>query len=412
VGFAIRHVCQGIDGMRYRDFDLKLSGSDNNFYVEVIASPRSARTEPIPFHLENDEIDIWRKKAAAGLSIRQVTRTLGISLFNAVFPREVLSIWTQSCVDACSAHPLRLRLDIRSAELARVPWEIMHDGHGYLTLTNSMAMVRCSLNRRWFGADKSAGPLNILLVTAAPRDTISLPNIERETESIVDVLSSLRADAKIARVDIIRGAKRERLQATLARTDYHVLHYIGHGAFENDNGYLLFEDEQGRTEPLDAETLSAFFADAPLRLLFLNSCDTAIASATDPFMGVAPASLIAGVPAIVAMQGSVLDSVAAQFAHRFYENLASQRPLEFCMSEARKAINNTTGAEWSLPVLFSNSEDGLLWSRDLPHIGASISPQPAGSTGPKFVVNVQGKQNTIGETITQNIYYALNETDE
>src|SRR5262245_21398796 len=376
----------GRNRMGYRDFDLKLSGAADDYYVEVIASPQSARTNPIPFQLDRVEIDSWKKNAALGLSIRQTTRTLGQALFNAVFPREVLSIWTETRSDANSDQPLRLRLDIRSLELANVPWEVMHDGTGFLSLTNSIAVVRFSQGRRWQHQHGRSGPLKVLLLTTAPRDVSALPNIEREAESILEVLRELRAEGKIERVDIIRGANRQRLQGKMACVDYHVLHYIGHGEFQNDKGSLIFENENGRSEPLDAETLSAFFADAPLRLLFLNSCETAVTSVTDTFAGVAHASLLGGVPAVVAMHGAVLDSAAAQFARRFYESLAAQKPIEFCMTEGRKVINNTGGADWSIPVLFSNSPDGLLWSVETGKVpSASLPASLSTVNSPKFV---------------------------
>jgi len=400
--------------MPYRDFDLKLSGTGNDgYYVEAIGSPHSIRSNPVRLQLPHEEIESWRVSLRQGIANRKTTVTLGRHLFEALFPREILRIWEANRSDVDSRNALRLRLDVRSAELALVPWEIIHDGRGYIAMTRDTPLVRCSYDHRQVKATANTLPLNILLIVATPRDSPVLPNIESEVELIESGIAGLKHDRKVGRVDIIRRATRQRLQDQLAVSDYHVLHYMGHGTFENDKGYLVFENENGFAERVSGETVSYFFGDAPLRLLFLNACNTAVASDAESFLGVAHAALVAGVPAIVAMQDAVPDSVAAKFARQFYETLAMDQPLECCMVEGRKAISGEISADWSIPVLFSNADEGLLWT-PRPAKWDDVDSGPYTRASPHQVVIegdsntvVQGNGNVVGKNISKisHVYY-------
>jgi hypothetical protein len=390
--------------MSYKNFDLKLSGErQHGFFVEVLQSPQSLRSNPVRLILPEAEIAAWKSDVKVGLVTRAQTLTLGRHLFEALFPREILRIWESSMIEVDRKNPLRLRLDIRSAELTVVPWEIIHDGRGYIAMTGLTPLVRCSHDRRQVGPNENTFPLNILMVVSQPSDLQALPNIEREASLIEAGISNLVKDRKVGRVDVIRNATRQRVQNQLMKDNYHVLHYMGHGIFENDKGYLIFEDENGHSERVDGETASYFFGEAPLRLLFLNSCETAVASQTESFLGTAQAALVAGVPAVVAMQDSIVDSVAAKFAQGFYQTLADERTLEFCMAEARKAINSEQGSDWAIPVLFSNASEGLLWQPE--HIKQDeILNESGADLRPHVLIYQEGEGNIVADTVNQQTY--------
>jgi hypothetical protein len=398
--------------MAYKDFDLKLSGErQQGFFVEVLQSPQFLRSNPVRLLLPEAEIAVWKSTIRVGLGTRTQTLTLGRHLFEALFPREILRIWESSMIEVDRRNPLRLRLDIRSAELTVVPWEIIHDGRGYLAMTGLTPLVRCSHDWRQVGPIEKTLPLNILMVVSQPSDAQALPNIERESRLIEAGISNLVKDRKVGRVDVIRKATRQRVQDQLAKNDYHVLHYMGHGIFENDKGYLIFEDENGRSERVDGETASYFFGGAPLRLLFLNSCETAVASQAESFLGTAQAALAAGVPAVVAMQDSIVDGVAAKFAQEFYQTLAAERTLEFCMAEARKAINSEQGADWAIPVLFSNASEGLLWQPERVKQDEILNAPEAGLR-PDFFIYQEGEGNIVAENVNQQTTYNLVESSK
>jgi len=117
-----------------------------------------------------------------------------------------------------------------------------------------------------------------------------------------------------------------------------------------------------------------------MRLVFLNACDTAKATkqkGQDPFAGVATAMIMAGIPAVVAMQFPITDKAAVSFAGTFYPRIVSGYPVDAAVAEGRKAIKlaDPSTMEWATPVLFMRSPDGVLFDIKKP-IPAKPLPNP------------------------------------
>ena len=101
-----------------------------------------------------------------------------------------------------------------------------------------------------------------------------------------------------------------------------------------------------------------------LRLVVLNSCDTARAIATDRFSSTASALMRRGIPAVVAMQYEISDQAAITFARGFYTALAVQHPVDQAVTRARRAIKlaRRNTLEWATPVLYLRSPTGALFN--------------------------------------------------
>jgi hypothetical protein len=157
----------------------------------------------------------------------------------------------------------------------------------------------------------------------------------------------------------------EALQRRLRREEYHVLHFVGHGAFDEQaqDGVLLFEDLEGRGNPVTGESLGVLLHDhESLRLVVLNACEGARTSSTDPFAGAAQSLVRKGIPAVIAMQFEISDGAAITLAGEFYSAVADGYPVDAALSEARKAIFTRVNAvEWATPVLYMRSPDGRIF---------------------------------------------------
>lgn len=344
--------------MPYEQFEIKLAGDETSgYYAEVLHAPSLQRTNHRQLDLPAAEIRAWKQALADDRATARDTLRVGTRLFAALFSGDILRLWESSRGSIHNGGGLRVRLDIRSPALAAVPWEIMHDGHVYLAQTITTPIVRCLSNhRRPRYRDGSSTP-NVLLVTATPRNATALPNVDAEAAAILHNLYRLRKRREIGYCDLLSHATRESLQAKLREADYDIVHYVGHGVFDGSRGYLVLEDETGRADLIDSATLGVFLTDTSVRLLFLNCCETAVPSVVESTQGVAEATLVIGVPAVVAMSTVVRDDVAAEFARVFYEVLVQRRSLEFCMTEARKGITRYHAPYWAIPVLFTNLVD-------------------------------------------------------
>ena len=107
------------------------------------------------------------------------------------------------------------------------------------------------------------------------------------------------------------------LTETLRGDDWHVLHYMGHGAFDPhaSQSVLVLPAPDGTSTRLSAERLAQVVRDVEsLRLVVLNACDTGRTPGSDeqPFTGLAHALVRGGVPAVIAMQLPIPDRAAIE----------------------------------------------------------------------------------------------------
>ena len=95
------------------------------------------------------------------------------------------------------------------------------------------------------------------------------------------------------------------LQRALRAEDWHLFHFIGHGGFDSEDqtGISVFEDEDGQPQFVGASSLAQILGDhRSLRLVVLNSCDSARQGRRSRSHGVATALIKSGIPAVLAMQ--------------------------------------------------------------------------------------------------------------
>lgn len=351
--------------VHYRDFDLKLSSFGGSYFVEAVRTPLMEGSATLPLVLP-EEIKEWRDSVKLGEVSRDVLKDVGFKLFNALFPQEIRDLWMGSERNEgglSEKSHLRLRLDIRDYELMLIPWEILHNGEYHLAMYGRRPIVRTLYDVPVVKPAALKRPLKFLLVVSQPADDKPLAAASHEAEIVAESLKPLieaRIFAPPVRLD---SPTLEGLQTEL-RKGYDILHFIGHGMLKKETGFLVLENEGGQARSVESEKLSYYLRDTDLRLLFFNACQTATPAQEDPMLGVGFTAIKAGVPAVVAMQGPIIDEVAAHFALSFYRTLAEDFPVEFCMSEARKALmgdSSSAYADWAIPVLFSNASEGRLW---------------------------------------------------
>lgn len=284
---------------------------------------------------------------------------------------------------------LRIRLDLSLApELAVLPWEYLRktDNADFVCLDGSTTLVRYLQNPFPVRPLKVNSGLRILVLTSMPTDAVGL-NTAAEVQNIQQAIQSLGNAANI-RVEVLNEASpqklKESLETALVTDDpYHVLHFIGHGKFNDSKkeGELLFEDGNKNSLPYNNDDFARLLQryNSDLRLVVLNSCEGAKPSAADSYSSVAAKIMqIAEIPSVIAMQFSITDSAAIIFANHFYNNLASGESLEQAVYNARLGINEpqeyaalgkakSAAEEWATPVLYLRADRSQLFDIKLPH---------------------------------------------
>ena len=324
---------------------------------------------------------------AAGAERAKTARRFGERLFEALFQGDVRSVLDRT-MSAAQVQDvgirIRLSMDLHGegmTEVASLPWELMRPkDQGPLVVSNQTLLVRSPDIVQPTEPKPFEPPLRILLVVSNPQGSVPL-NLEEERARLTRIwgpLPDVKVDSCAPVVSDLLNKLRE--------SDYHVIHYMGHGHFDQatGRGALVMAKEDGTRDLVSGEDLGLYLRDELrlLRLVFLNACKTGTTSVRhgiDPFAGIATSLIQAGVPAVVAMQFPISDTAAVTFSETFYQSIAKGDPVDVAMAEGRKKLWRLE--EWATPVLFLRSKDGVLFepSRSAPAIGASDRP---GASGP------------------------------
>lgn len=302
-------------------------------------------------------------------------RELGEHLFNTLFHGPVRTLYDVARTEQ-GAERLNLIITCSIPWLAGKPWELAWDPlRRKFLATEDVQIVRGVFTA--VPAERPVcqqRPLRILIVEAQPAGT-ALLSIEEERERIVYRFRGLVA-AGAAEISVLVSARPEALhdrlwQAQLRGCPFDVVHFIGHGDFDNHarEGQLLFLSAEGN-QPLfvGVQTLRELLCNRGLRLVFLNACDTARQPGSRD-RGLAQSLVEAGLPAVVANQFPVLDPSALAFAERFYWSLAQGCSLGAAAREARISVNYSASREaidWAVPVLYARDPDETICQPLLP----------------------------------------------
>jgi len=251
---------------------------------------------------------------------------------------------------------LTLVLHPNAVALWGLPWEYVHDGRRPLALSN-VWIQRVPRGLKAIKARRTPLPLRILVVVSSPLGVADL-DTEKEIAVIQDALDPAVVEGQVELDFLESEVTLEALAAKVRDWPCHVIHYTGHGGRDPSTGetFLAMEDEEGKTVPATgAKLLRALRGAKNLRLVVLSGCLTAQMADRDAMRGVATALLEGKIPAVLAMQYSVLDESAIKFAKTFYTALGRGECPEAALYEARRDLSFARGderADWGLPALY------------------------------------------------------------
>ena len=369
----------------YLNFDVQIQRAGDTNYRLLVEAP-SGETIRAPFELPFSELELENFLLKAGPTRRGVRRAetaevdaakrFGEKLYDALFTADVRSV-LQSSLDQARQHSesshervgVRLRLRLAEVpELAGVPWEYIYNPslNRFLALSTETPLVRYLDMPERIRPVTVVQPLRVLVMVAGPSDYARL-DVRQEWLNLNTAVADLQ-QAGLVQLDLLEAPTLTGLQRQLRHDDYHIFHFIGHGAFNRSaaDGLLVLEDDDGRGRAVSGQDLAMLLHDhTPLRLAVLNACEGALSANDDPFAGVAQSLVQGGLPAVIAMQFEITDRAAIVFAHEFYRSLADGYPVDAALTEARKMMlteSRGSGLEWGTPVLYMRSPDGRIFN--------------------------------------------------
>lgn len=295
----------------------------------------------------------------------------GTLLFDTLFPREVRRLYDVARSRERAGH-LNVIFTSMIPWIADKPWEFAFDPDRKTFLaTQELHFVRNALTAMPVDVvPPKSGPLRILVAVAQPIGTTKLSS--EQEEGVIRRGFQPLIEAGLVELDVLRATTPTALHRWLSATSYDVVHFIGHGGFDQDTGqgFLVFEDDKGAVFELTARNACEIFCQRGIRLVFLNACETGRGEAAgtpkrkaDFNRGIAPALVANGVPAVVANQFSVRDEAATEFSQHFYWALAQGATFGSAAREARIAVNYSTShdtIDWAVPVVYARDPEGRI----------------------------------------------------
>jgi tetratricopeptide (TPR) repeat protein len=335
----------------YTDLVIRLSKeSPNHFMASALSEGKSVASNS--FELKLDELRVMErlraleKVALSPKSEETFHIDFGQELYKTVLAGELGTYFLARLDEADDGLRISLQFDDNTQELIALPWEFLHDGKNFLVARRNTLISRMPSKARRVQSKPLESILHMLVVVSSPNDpSCSYLNSEQERERILEAVDRLYVDHKID-VDFTEDATFETIQSYLNERDYQIVHFTGHGRQTDGQGYLVLETEDNRAREVDNETISDLFVGKGIRLVVLSACQSS---------DLANKLVRNKVPAVVAMQYSVLDTSATVFASAFYQALASGKAVDQVLTEARIAMRNAkkgNKVDFATPVLY------------------------------------------------------------
>lgn len=371
----------------YFDFDLALEKTEDGLFVHVLTSPLGEAIAPfiLPF-TKPESTQLAQAMAsltldASAASPLPLLRSAGERLFAAVFRERVGLCFQNSYQLAYQGRTgLRIRLHLAGLpEAADWPWEYLFDParNEFLALAIHSPVIRYVELMHRIPLLKVAPPLRMLVVMASP-GRYPLFDVDEAWTVLLDQLDHLALDGKMT-IDRLAKPTLYDLQRRLRERQYHILHFMGHAHYDTQmqESYLLFEDEMGRSRPVSGQHLGAILRDHfTLRLVLLEACAGARLMVQNPYASVAQSLVQRGLPAAVAIQVKLPESLDLTLLDAFYGAVAEQTPLDLAITAARRAVyEGPPNLAWGAPILVMRTPDGRLFD-GLTTPEAAPKPEP------------------------------------
>ncbi len=295
---------------------------------------------------------------------------LGRMVFDQLLPAEV-----KNALRTSEAEDLVLRLD---EPLLEIPWELAHDGKTFIG--NRFHVGRQVISKRSLDtlsrvASQAKEQDTHVLIISDPTGT--LPEVEKETEILVDLLD--RQDG--FHVEVIGGERASKFYILRILAEFDIVHFAGHSVFipENprENGWRLHDGFLG---PEELRRITN-----PPRLVFSNSCSSA--AVKDPgedcsddtgtpkaraspvqigSLGLGGSFLMAGVQNYVGALWVIHDSSSAYFAKSFYVDLVAGSSIGEALWNAKRESIISQPVQtfiWASYVHYGNPQDRPVFSK-------------------------------------------------
>ncbi|MFM6320738.1 MAG: CHAT domain-containing protein [Microcystis panniformis] len=234
-----------------------------------------------------------------------------------------------------------------SQGLAHLPWELLHDGQGFL-VEKRPAIIPV----RWFSNNRpnqivsppQNRPLNLLFMATSPLGVEPVLDYEAEEGQILAATERTPVNLRVEESGCLNElgyVVREYNQGY-----FDVFHLTGHATHQDGRPCFLTEDEYGNRVDSDTKAIYDAIARSSLPpLIFLSGCRTGYApDSAVPSM--AAEFLHLGAKAVLGWGERVLDTDAAVAAKELYGHLSQGETVIEALSATYRALIDQQARDW------------------------------------------------------------------
>jgi CHAT domain-containing protein len=256
--------------------------------------------------------------------------------------------------------------------LAHLPWELLHDGTGFLLELQDIAVlpVRSVQQRNTNVAGVQNRPLRLLFMATSPEDPrVSVLDYEREETNILQATK----DQPLALIVEESGSVQEltNLVKSYEEDYFDVFHLTGHGIIytQEDFGGLLpksrkikdytpcfiTEDEVGKVQLTTVEDLAKAFRGRFPQVIFLSGCHTGQVANRGTVPSMAQALVKMGAGVVLGWARPVYDRTGIIAAQAFYQALATGETVEGAVKAAQQEMIAQKCSDWHLLRIYRDT---------------------------------------------------------
>jgi CHAT domain len=303
----------------------------------------------------------------------EATRAFGQLLHRTMFVESDLWGFVRERLADAGDDVVRLMLafpkDGPAAQLATLPWEYLHvpedDEGSFLAVDDRVVLSRVVPKGTLVHPPEPAATTRVLpVVSDADADRLG----PVDPDPVLEAMAKLGQRDDVTILEPLTEVTQDSLAAAVAAHRPHLLHFMGHGKFENGVGSVALRDHHGERLWVDEAT----FAQAVCRdgsapsVVVLHTCESGQVDFDFRFAGLAPELVSAGVNAVVGMQFPVTNQTAGDFSAGLYSGLTAGLTLDVAAQKARWLLVEQAPRDYRLlgiPMIYLRSAGPLLRPR-------------------------------------------------
>ena len=256
-------------------------------------------------------------------------------------------LWLSQEIAAAANQAGVLVLAIATDRLAHLPWEVLHDGRGFL----AHALNPPVLPVRWSNAGNCQHPpenrpLQVLFMAASAQNVPSVLNYEEEEARILAATERSPLDLTVEESGCLEELGH--LMDDFGTGFFDVLHLTGHADHtEGSEPIFVCEDREGFRKDATAEDIARTLPHRP-PLVFLSGCRTGQSPGHGAVRSLAEQLIEKGFRAVLGWGRPVRDTEATLAAEHLYGALAAGSSLPLALARTQVALWKENARDWHL----------------------------------------------------------------